>query len=151
MKLTIRAIAFVAALSPLSGFSHTVENMFNCYIYPESSVNDVIQWKQDLLTATRELGFAKEEYDAELWVPIMSSDTATNPKRIVYRGKFKDFATQGRVMQAYLDTGFENKVRDIMHCKSAEQWTLVPDGGLAFQKADAPMGGNQEERVTGIE
>ena len=140
MKKTISAIAFVAALSPLTSFSHTVENMFNCYIYPESSVNDVIAWKQSLLKATRELGFSKEDYDAELWVPIMSSDTATRPKRIVYRGKFKNFATQGKVMQAYLDTGFENKVRDIMHCKSAEQWTMVPDGGLAFEKPDAPMG-----------
>lgn len=141
MKKTIKAMLLFAALTPLISFAeYKVENMFNCYIYPESSVNAAIKWKQNLLAATRELGFSKEDYHAELWVPIMSSDTATNPKRIVYRGRFKDFATQGRVMQAYLDTGFENKVRDIMHCKSAEQWTKVPDGGLAFQKPDAPMG-----------
>ena len=134
MKMTIKAIAFAAALGPLTCFAHTLENNFDCYINPGYTMADVVAWKNSWIKAAREMGITEEDHLGTLWVPVIAGDTSTNPVRIKYNGKFKDYPTMGGIMPKFLEGGFETSVRKIMNCKSAEQWVMVPEGG-AFEHA----------------
>jgi hypothetical protein len=127
MKSVISILAILFAFAPLTSTAHQVINEFDCTLNPGHTVAEVFALKDEWMKESKKLGWTLEQYDAEILLPIFSSDTATNPQRLRWRGKFKDFATHGNVLQSFMKSGFEDKIRVLMNCRSAEQW-FAPQG-----------------------
>lgn len=125
MKKLISTLAVMIAFAPITSNAHKIENEFDCTLNTGHTMKEVFALVDEWMERSKKLGFSKEQYDAQIIVPIFSHDTATNPERVKWRGKFKDFATEGIVLQAFWESGVENKIRTVMNCRSAEQWLII--------------------------
>lgn len=101
---------------------HQVLNHFHCDLKEGKTMRDVYKVQAGLMAHFAKLGFSLEDYDSEIHFPIFADKTTTVPNRVKWVGKFKDFRGEGEVMQAFIDSGYENGIRTVMNCQKAEQW-----------------------------
>ncbi|MCY4426082.1 MAG: hypothetical protein OXC05_03510 [Halieaceae bacterium] len=101
---------------------HQVENHFYCDLKPGKTMRDVYKVQSEWMALSAKLGFSLEDYDSAIIFPIFAEKTTTVPNRVKWVGKFKDFKGEGMVMQAFMDSGFENGIRTVLNCHKAEQW-----------------------------
>ena len=101
---------------------HQIENHFFADLNPGYTLKDVYAIRDEWMEKSKQLGWTYEQYDAEILFPVFAGVTTTNPTRFKWVGKFKDFATQGLVLQSFIESGFENKIRLAMNVHITEQW-----------------------------
>ena len=118
MKKLIATVAALTALSPLAANAEMV-NDIRCTLNKGYTIPKLYAFQQSWMAAAKKQGYDEAAYKTQIFFPVYTEDTRTEPMVFLWRGTFASGEVWGKLGVWFPASGWAEKFTKVMNCSKA--------------------------------